>query len=387
MNDTLPPPRPRATWADFSYLALWAYILYGLGSATPYLRDDLRLTAFEAGLHASALAIGTLLAGVSADTVARRIGSSWLLDLAVAVLAVAVVLIVIAPGLPVSLCGALLLGVGGGTLGTHVNVELGRTGEAESRRLLGQANAWAMVAAAAAPVAIGLAASGLHAWRLALLLPIVGLVAMAALRPRRDGASTNVHPPRSSLPRAYWIVWCFIIIGVSIEFSFVFWGSTIVGKRTGISSADATLLASLFIVGMFVGRAAIGRGFGARRAPHGLLAAGLGVVLAGASLMWISTVPVLSGIGLFLGGLGTAGMWPIGLTVALQSAPKAQLQAAARATLASGFAVLLAPSALGLAADAVGIVAAWPITLGMAACGLTVLALASRIGREAIAAA
>ncbi len=382
----LPPPRPRATGAVFSYLALWAYILYGLGSATPYLRDDLRLTAFEAGLHASALAIGTLLAGASADAVARRIGSGWLLDLAVAALAVGVVLIVVAPGLPVSLCGALLLGVGGGTLGTHVNVELGRTGEAESRKLLGQANAWAMVAAVAAPVAIGLAASGLHAWRLALLLPIVGLLAMTAFRPRRGGAPASAHPPRSSLPRAYWVAWFFLVIGVSIEFSFVFWGSTIVGKRTGISSADATLLASLFFVGMFVGRAAIGRGFGAGRAPRGLLAAGLGVVLVGASLVWISTVPVLSGIGLFLGGLGTAGMWPIGVTVALQSAPRARLQAAARATLGSGFAVLLAPSGLGLAADAVGVVAAWPIVLGLAACGLTVVALAPRIGSEAIAA-
>jgi fucose permease len=379
LDDSLSPPRPRATWAVFSYLALWAYILYGLGSATPYLRDDLRLTAFEAGLHASALAIGTLLAGASADAMARRIGSGWLLDLAVAVMTVAVVLIVVAPGLPVSLCGALLLGVGGGTLGTHANVELGRTGEAESRKLLGQANAWSMVAAAAAPLAIGLAASGLHAWRLALLVPIVGLLAMAALRRRRGGATVNIHPPRSSLPRAYWIAWFFLVIGVSIEFSFVFWGSTIVAKRTGISSADATLLASLFVVGMFAGRTAIGRGFGGGRAPRGLLAAGLGVVLVGASLVWISTVPVISGIGLFAGGLGTAGMWPIGLTVALQSAPRAHLQAAARSTLGSGFAILFAPSALGLAADAVGVVAAWPITLGLALGGLLVLAVAPRV--------
>jgi fucose permease len=236
-----------------------------------------------------------------------------------------------------------------------------------------------MVAAVAAPLAIGLAASGLHAWRLALLVPIVGLLAMAALRRRRGGATVNIHPPRSSLPRAYWIAWFFLVIGVSIEFSFVFWGSTIVAKRTGISSADATLLASLFVVGMFAGRTAIGRGFGGGRAPRGLLAAGLGVVLVGASLVWISTVPVISGIGLFLGGLGTAGMWPIGLTVALQSAPRAHLQAAARSTLGSGFAILFAPSALGLAADAVGVVAAWPITLGLALSGLLVLAVAPRV--------
>jgi fucose permease len=180
------------------------------------------------------------------------------------------------------------------------------------------------------------------------------------------------------LPRAYWFAWLVLVLGVSIEFSFVFWGSTIVGKRTGLASADATLLASLFVAGMFTGRAAVGRGFGAGREPRGILVAGLVVVLIGAGLVWVSTVPVLSGVGLFVGGLGLAPLWPVGLTVALQSAPKAPLSAAARSTLASGTAVLLAPSALGLASDVVGVVGAWPIILALAGAALVVLAITPR---------
>jgi MFS family permease len=80
-------------------------------------------------------------------------------------------------------------------------------------------------------------------------------------------------------------------------------------------------------------------------------------------------------LGLLLGGLGTAGLYPIGLTVALHEAPKARLEAAARATLASGLAVFLAPSALGLAADAIGVVTAWLIVPGLALAGLAVLAV------------
>ena len=60
-------PRLNATWTSFSYLAVYAYILYGLGNATPYLRDDLRLTGFEAGLHASAMAVGLLVAASAAN--------------------------------------------------------------------------------------------------------------------------------------------------------------------------------------------------------------------------------------------------------------------------------------------------------------------------------
>lgn len=375
-----PGRRNRDAWVAFSYLSIWSYLLYGVGNATPYLRNDLRLTGFEAGLHGSAVAIGTLVAGVSAAAVARRMGTSRLLDASVAILVVAVSLIAVAPALPVSIGGAFLLGLGGGSLGTQVNVRLGREGGSESRRLMGQANAWAMVTAAAAPLGIGLAASELHDWRVGLLAAIVGLVAVTVVRPRAKGAPSLVRMPRSSLPVRYWMTWLLIVLGVSIEFSFVFWGSTMVAKKTGVSSADATLLASLFVAGMFAGRAAIGRGLGAQRGPRGLLAGGLVILMIGASVIWVATLPALAGLGLFVGGLGTAGLYPIAVSVALQSAPRAQFEAAARATLGSGVAVLIAPSALGLLADQVGVVSAWPVILLVAVAGLIVVALTPSAG-------
>ena len=163
MNDTTPRMRPRAKWTAFSFLALWSYLLYGLGNATPYLRDDLRLTSFEAGLHASALALGILVAGATADGLGRKVGLSRLFDLSVVYFVVAVGMIVLAPALAVSLAGAFLLGMGGGTLVTQVNVELSRFGQAQSRLLLSQGNAFSMVLAAAAPLEIGLAVVTLHA--------------------------------------------------------------------------------------------------------------------------------------------------------------------------------------------------------------------------------
>ena len=373
-------PRVRGPWVAYSFLAIWAYMLYGLGYATPYLREDLRLTAFEAGLHASALAIGVLTAGVTADAVARWMGTNRLLDVSVAILLAAVTLVVLAPVLPLSLAGAFLMGLGGGSLGTHVNVQIGRASATDSRKLMGQANALSMVTAAAAPLAIGLAAVFLHNWKIALLAAIVALIALTLLRPRATGPTTSVRMPRSSLPAGYWMAWLFMVLAVSIEFSFVFWGSTMVARKTAISSADATLLVSLFVAGMFAGRAAIGRGLGARRGSRGLLAVGLAIVLTGASLVWVSTVPALAGLGLFLGGLGTAGLWPIGIAVALQIAPKAQFEASARATLASGFAVLIAPSALGLLADEVGVVSAWPVILLVAAAAMVVVAVTPPAG-------
>ena len=381
MSERWPTPASsgmRGPWISIAYLAVWGYLLYGIGSATPYLRADLHLTDFEAGLHASALAVGVLAAGFSADAIGRVIRPGGLFDLAVASIVSGIVLVALAPFLAVSLVGAFLLGLGGGTLGTQVNVHLVRTGSDDSRRLIGQANAAAMITAAAAPLAIGLAASGLHAWRAALILPIMAFLVLTVLRPRESSRSRPVRAPRASLPSAYWFVWLLMVLCVSIEFSFVFWSSTIVGRRTGVSDADATLLASLFVAGMFIGRAAVGRGFGGRRSPRLILSAGLTIAMLGAGLVWVSTTPAVSALGLFLGGLGTAGLWPVGLTVAFTSSPGAHLEASARATLASGLAVLVAPSALGLASDAVGVVSAWLIIIALAAVALAVLAVTPR---------
>lgn len=372
------PTPARVSWIWFAYLAVWGYILYGLGNAAPHLRDDLHLTDFEAGLHASALALGVLVAGMRADWVADRVGPRWFLDLAVADLIAAIALLALAPTLAVSLTGALMLGLGGSVLGIASAVHLGDAGGDRARTQLTQANAIAMLGSVAAPVSIGLAASQLTNWRLALFLPLVALVLLTLARPREREVRSSVRPDRSSLPRAFWFTWLLLVLGVSIEFSFVFWGSTIVSEQVGLSSADATLLASLFVAGMFVGRTAIGRGLGAGRSPSLVLAAGLCIVLVGAGLVWVSTLPVLCGLGLFVGGLGTAGLWPVGLAVALQAAPRAQYQAAARATLGSGIAVLVAPSALGLAADAVGVAGAWPIVLCLAGAELLVLAVTPR---------
>jgi MFS family permease len=368
----------RGPWISISYLAVWGYLLYGIGSATPYLRADLHLTDFEAGLHASALAVGILASGFGADAVARVVRPGRLSDIAFGSIVAGLIFVALAPFLAVSLAGAFLIGLGGGTMLTQVNVHLVRSGGEGSRRLIGQANAVTMITAASAPLAIGLAASGLHAWRVALFLPIMGLLVLTALRPRDSSGGRPARLPRAKLPTPYWFVWLLLVLGVAIEFSFVVWGSTVVGRRTGVSDADATLLASLFVAGMFVGRVAIGRGLGERRSPRLVISAGLAGAMLGAGLVWISSAPVVSALGLFVGGLGVAGFWPVGLDFAFASSPGAHLEASTRATLGSGLAMLVAPSALGLASDAVGVVSAWLIIIALGAVALAVVAVAPR---------
>ena len=372
---TPPPIDRRDAWINFAYLSMWGYLLYGLGNATPYLKSSMGLSDFEAGLHGSALAVGVLIAGMGLDRFARRFGSRWLIDLSIGGFVVGVAAISLANALPLSLVGALILGLAGGTLGTQVNVNLSRSDAVTSRRLITQANALSMVTAAAAPLALSVAAGVAGAWQIALMLPVVAGLALSAARPRQARTPAEMRLPRGHLPGPYWFAWLFIVICVSIEFSFVFWGSTIVIRQAGVAQAEGTSLASLFVIGMLAGRTALSRGFGMRRDPKLILSLGLLTVLTGAVIVRVSSMPLLSGVGLFLGGAGTAGLFPLGLALALDNAGRAKFEAATRVTLASGVAVLLAPSVLGLASDAVGVSNAWLIVPGLAVAAMLVLAV------------
>ena len=372
---TPPPIDRRDAWINFAYLSLWSYLLYGLGNATPYLKSSMGLSDFEAGLHGSALAVGVLIAGMGLDRFARRFGSRWLIDLGVGAIIVGVAAISLATALPLSLVGAVVLGLAGGTIGTQVNVNLSRSDAVTSRRLITQANALSMVTAAAAPLALSVAVGIAGAWQIALLLPVVAGLALSAARPRQGRAQSQGRLPRGHLPGAFWFTWIFLVISVSIEFSFVFWGSTIVIRQAGVSQAEGTSLASLFVIGMLVGRTALSRGLGIRRDPRLILSLGLLTVLTGAVIVRVSGLPALSGAGLFLGGAGTAGLFPIGMALALDRAGRAKFEAATRGTLAGGMAVLLAPSVLGLASDAVGVSSGWLIVPGLAVAAMLVLAV------------
>ena len=109
-------------------------------------------------------------------------------------------------------------------------------------------------------MAIGLAASLGNAWRLAIIAPLIWMVALTALRPRDPGTAIEEQAPKARLPRAYWIAWLLLVLGVSMEFSFVYWGSTMVILRGPALTADRRrMLASLFVVGMLVVRRDRGR--------------------------------------------------------------------------------------------------------------------------------
>jgi fucose permease len=81
-------------------------------------------------------------------------------------------------------------------------------------------------------------------------------------------------------------------------------------------------------------------------------------------LLFWSTRNTFAGLaGLFITGLGVANFYPLILALAISSANGNTTQAGARATLASGTAILILPLMLGGLADSTGIHQAYGIVL------------------------
>ena len=64
--------RDQLTRAAYASFAFWGWFLYGFGPAVPLLRDEQRTSRAVAGLHGTALALGTVLSAAISVPLVRR---------------------------------------------------------------------------------------------------------------------------------------------------------------------------------------------------------------------------------------------------------------------------------------------------------------------------
>lgn len=130
----------------------------------------------------------------------------------------------------------------------------------------------------------------------------------------------------------------------------------------GLSKADAAQAVSLFLAAMIVGRV-LGSRLVQCFSTRAVVTASILIAAIGFLLFWRAENTLIGLSGLFITGLGVANLYPLILSLAISAANGNTVQAGARATLASGTAILALPLLLGGFADAVGIRLAYGIVL------------------------
>lgn len=362
--------RDRFTWLAYFMLAYYAYFQASLGPAIPFLRGELGLSYTIAGLHLSAFAVGMMLAGLLGDRLARRFGRRLIFWAGALGMAVGAILLTAGRQPGTTIGAVLLMGTLGSLLLVMVQATLSDHHGDQRAVALTEANVAAGIAGVLAPLAIGSFAQAGIGWRGAFILP-AAIVLLAAMGfrgvpvPEAPDLAVEGRQERSKaggLLRIFWVYWGVLLLVVSIEWCVIFWGADFLETAVGFPRVTAAALMTVFWVAYVLGRAAGSRLTRSLPAETLLLVA-FGLSLAGFPLFWLSPIPPLNVVGLFLVGLGFANLFPLTLAVGVGVAPEHANAASARISLGAGLAILITPLVLGALADGSSIGEAFAIEL------------------------
>jgi MFS family permease len=376
----------------YGAVACFAYCLYGLGPILAFLRADLHLSYALTTLHSVLWSCGTIAAGLAYRRLVGRLGKRLLMWSMTAAFCAGIVLLATAHMLALTLTAALLMGASGTTLLVATSAILADRHGPRRDRALVEANAGAVAMAVLAPLLFGALGGTALTWRAALAVPLAGF-AVLYLRFRQLPGSAGtagtgepaipgeIRPRPGRLPAAYWVLAILVAVSVAVEFCVVFYAAELL-HATGLPLDHAATALAVFYLGELAGRLAgarLTRRQSAARS-HALVAASLGIAAAGFLAFWLSGHLAVALGGLFVTGLGVANLYPLTLGLAMSAAPGDSGRAAAWTQVLTGIAVMAAPFALSVMADAWGVGPAFAIEPALIAAAAILLAATVRRG-------
>ena len=377
--------RNRFTWLAYLLLAFYSYYINIIGPVTPFLKDEMHLSYTVGSLHYTAFAVGILAIGLVGHLIIQRVGRWRALWIGAAGMSLGALPLIAGKSPVVTVAAAFLMGCIGSLILVVVPSALSDQHGDQRAVAISEANVISSLAGAAAPLLVGWFAQGAGGWRLALASMAL---APLAIRLGIGRAEPVVHPTASQspasagaakrLPALYWFYWLGIVLVVSVEFCMISWSADYLEHELGMVKANAAQAVSLFLGAMIVGRLAVSR-LVQRFSSRTLVTLSILLAMAGFLVYWTTTSAVLGMVGLFLTGLGVASLYPLILSMALAAAGDNTVQAGARATLASGTAILILPLVLGRLADAFGIRPAYGVVAILLICALPLIQVAGRL--------
>ncbi|MFZ3069631.1 MAG: MFS transporter [Anaerolineaceae bacterium] len=377
--------RTPKTWLVYLLLSLYAYCLNVPGPIAGYLRDEFHMNYTASSMHFSAFALGILVTGLFGGTLIRRMGHWKVMAIGAIGLGVGGLILSFGRVPALTVTGLFLMGCIGTWILSIYPAILDEEMGAGSPVGISEANVTASIFASLAPLLVGYLASQAVGWRLAVItvaLVSLGLglwLFITATHQEVEQAEQPTGQQKSGrLPARYWVLWLALVLGISIEFCTIYWGSDFIEKVLGLTRDTATQTVSLFLIGMIIGRFFGGRLL-QRISARNILVGSILLGVVGFGLFWTGLNPVVGLIGLFLMGLGVANFYPTILSLAIKSAGAQKGLAGSRATLASGVAIFFLPLILGTLADGIGIKPAFAIVGGLFVLLAVMLVVADRM--------
>lgn len=355
------PTRTRRTWLIYALLSLYVFMLNVPGPVTNYLKDEFTMSYTLSSLHFSAFAAGVLVTGLFGAYFIPRFPRQKVLAFGALGLGIGGMILAFGRSPAVTIAGIFLMGCIGTLILSIYPAILDEEMGARSPVGISEANTIASLFAGLAPLLVGFLVQKAVGWRPAVVLIAAVSLSLGVWLLLRFGSSPQSASARKipakqtgKLPGMYWIWWLALMLGIAVEYCIIYWGADYVEKVLGFSKNTATQSVSLFMAGMIIGRF-FGSRLLERVPPMKLISGSISLSVFGFALFWSDISPLLGLVGLMLLGLGGANLYPVLVSMAIASAGELKAEAGARATLATGTAILFLPLVLGIVSDKMGI--------------------------------
>jgi predicted MFS family arabinose efflux permease len=370
-------------------LSYYAYIIGVLGPSVPFLRSELNINYTVSAFYISAFAAGMVLAGLTNAWMASRFGRSALFWGGGLFMAAGTVVLTLGRSAEVGIISVFLFGLLGSYLLVTVQSTLSQLHGKNRAYALTEANVFAVLAASAAPLAVGFGESQGWTWRFAVFIGLIVYgVAFIWARPRialpavsQETSAASTSSAHGKLPRAFWAYWVVVFFAVAIEWCIIFWASTYMETVVGFSKEAAASSVALFTIGQFIGRAA-GSWLTRRYTTGNLLLIAGAIVLVGFPMFWLGRTPIVNAFGLFVCGLGVANLFPLGLSQTSAVGINNPDAASGLTSMSSGIAILITPQILGIVADRLDIQTAYGLVAPLAIAIIIVTVYANKLARQ-----
>jgi len=295
-----------------------------LGAAWPTIYSELNVPVSYAGIISMIIAFGTIISSLQSDRLTYKLGTGKVTAISVATTAVALFGFSISHSFLALCLWAIPYGLGAGSVDASLNNYVAL--HFESKHMSWLHCMWG-IGASVGPYIMGLALTNNLQWnggyRIISIIQIVLTVVIIASLPLWKNRKEIIHEHAAeeerkegpltlkqmiAIPGAKEIMFAFFCY-CAIEQTAGLWAASYMTLYKGILPETAASYASMFFIGITVGRAISGF-ITMKLNDTKMVWMGMGIILIGIVVMLIPGANVLSLIGLILIGLGCAPIYP-----------------------------------------------------------------------------
>ncbi|HEX3975947.1 MAG TPA: MFS transporter [Solirubrobacteraceae bacterium] len=306
------------TWTAFGALFAFGYLNAVLGPALPYLRSVEGISYLVGALHQVAYAVGGGIAGTLSARSYLPFGRRSVTAVGLAGAGLAALAVGYGNAAPITIAGALLMGMLGTLALIRVWAALADAHGPRRAVALSEGEVAVSLAGIATPLLIGALAGSAATWRLAFAIgtATIALAVVGVLRADLPSPHLATHEPTRDLRLQPTLVIIFAI--VALEFALSFWLASYLNDDVGLTRQTAVALVSLLYAANLTGRLLASR-LARTHPPEHLLFAAIACVVAGLPCVLAATSATAAVAGIVLTGTGIGALFPLTSSLHVQS--------------------------------------------------------------------